>query len=173
MSVLPTRETPASSPAERGSGRLNVGMGLMMMVVALLGLGGLFETSSAPPESTLSLISGSQIAWGLMPVEQLVYYAWKVCFAHLGNMGTLNMAGGAVLWYLGPRVLWHRLLAWTLLGGGLLHPGAWALVGLTGVAAWRELGKPGLVAVVLVLLILVGQLSLAQMRKYRHLRDRF
>lgn len=152
----PSDHTPAS-------GLVNVRAGIGMVMVALICLGLVVDHSSLPSES-LPRINGSEIDWSQVPVE---FYAWRLCYAHLGNMGILNLAGGAVLLFLGPKLLGHRLLSRTLLVGGLLHPGAWALVAVTGVLTWRWLGRMGAVAVLLVLLVLVGQLSLAQWVKRR------
>ncbi len=162
MSAPPLSELSAQQPPLPSSGRINVRVGIGMVVAALICLGILVEQGTPPPEG-LSQVNG-EIDWSQVPVE---YYAWRLCYAHLGNMGILNLAGGAVLLFLGPKLLGHRWLSRILLVGGLMHPGAWALVALTGGLAWRWLGRLGALGVLVVLLILVGQLSLAQILKRR------
>ncbi len=106
-------------------------------------------------QSQSPAFSTGGINWDSVPVED---YAWWIVYAYLGNMGLLNIGGGLVLVIMGSRILGRQWLGQLLLMGGLIHPGAWVLIALTGITSLRWVGWIGAGGVGLVLAVLFLQL---------------
>ncbi len=158
--------TPSRSPFPlRSPGQLNLLVGFTMLVAAL-SLGVILEQmDSLFPNPPPLLDTGEPIDWSTIPVER---FAWRLCYAYLGFMGILNLTAGGALLIMGSRLRARRLLSWSLLIGGVLHPGSWALVGLTEMREWRWLGRIGFFAVLMALSLMFAQLLIGLWRISRH-----
>jgi hypothetical protein len=136
------------------------------MVVAALCLGVIMEQMDPFLSPSLPLPdTGGPIDWSTIPVER---FAWRLCYAYLGFMGILNLTAGGALLIMGNRLRARRLLSWSLLIGGVLHPGSWALVGLTEMREWRWLGRIGWVVVLIAISLIFAQLFIGLWRISRH-----
>jgi hypothetical protein len=166
--------------AHRLPGQLNVKVGLVMLITAFC-LGIWLDRSpalqlessaasspaqivtTATPSQTPSVFTESgQIDWETIPLETTRRIAWRMCYAYLGNMGLINVAAGGIFVLMGSRIRARYLLAHLLLLGGVLHPGAWALIGITGWEYLRWIGRVGILGVVFALLVLVAQLLMGR-----------
>ncbi|MDX2272847.1 MAG: hypothetical protein NW237_13010 [Cyanobacteriota bacterium] len=181
----PPPQQPPYSPLGTLPGRLNVKVGLVMVMSALC-LGILLNQVqplrlTAPPSgetgslanpvldapAPLSAIPSAPDSPPTLdiPFQKLQKRAWWICYAHLGNMGFINIGGGLAIVVMGSRLWGSHLMARVLLLGGLLHPGAWALIGLTGLEPLRWLGRASFVSVSMALGVLFVQLCLGVDRR--------
>ncbi|NJK62375.1 MAG: hypothetical protein HC921_06520 [Synechococcaceae cyanobacterium SM2_3_1] len=157
---------PSRSPSSlRSPGQLNLLVGFTMLVAAL-SLGVILDqTDPLLPDPPPLPDTGEPIDWSTIPVER---FAWRLFYAYLGFMGILNLTAGGGLLLMGNRLRARRLLSWCFLIGGVVHPGSWALVGLTEMRAWRWLGRIGFFAVLLAFSLMFAQLLFGIWRLSRH-----